>query len=111
MNRIVLGQKIREARKNKGLTQEKLAEIAGIGVMYLGEIERGQKMPSLKILCKVIEALDVSADYLLRDFVQTGKEYVLDDIAYKLVNLTPLQRKTAADILDAYIRNLNTKEE
>lgn len=106
MDQVILGQRIREARKNKELTQEQLAEIAGIGLMYLGEIERGQKMPSLKILCKIIEALDISADYLLRDVVQTGKEYVLDDITAKLVDLTPLQRKTASDILDAYIKNI-----
>lgn len=110
MDQVILGQRIREARKNKGLTQEQLAEIAGIGLMYLGEIERGQKMPSLKILCKIIEALDISADYLLRDVVQTGKEYVLDDITAKLVDLTPLQRKTASDILDAYIKNIKYED-
>ena len=52
MDQVILGQRIREARKNKELTQEQLAEIAGIGLMYLGEIERGQKMPSLKIYAK-----------------------------------------------------------
>ena len=106
MDKVALGIRIRESRKNKKLTQEALAEIADIGVMYLGEIERGQKMPSLNILIKIIEALDVSADYLLRDEVDSGKEYVLDDITRKLLPLTPQQRKTASDILDAYISNL-----
>lgn len=106
MDKSVLGQRIREARKSKKMTQEELAEKAEIGTVYLGEIERGKKMPSLKSLCKLIETLDVSADYLLRDAIPSGKEYVLDDITAKLVNLTPQQRKTAADILDAYIRNL-----
>lgn len=109
MDQVVLGQRIREARKNKKMTQEQLAEIAGIGLMYLGEIERGQKMPSLKIVCKIIEALDISADYLLRDVIQTGKEYVLDETTAKLVDLTPQQRKTAADILDAYIKNIKNE--
>ena len=97
---------ILELRTKKGLSQEALAEIADIGVMYLGEIERGQKMPSLNILIKIIEALDVSADYLLRDEVDSGKEYVLDDITRKLLPLTHQQMKTASDILDAYISNL-----
>lgn len=111
MDQMVLGQRIREARKKKRLTQERLAEIANIGVMYLGEIERGQKMPSLKILCKIIEALDISADYLLRDVVPTGKEYVLDEITAKLIDLTPQQRKTAVDILEAYIKNIKNDVE
>jgi len=106
MDKIVLGQRIREARKSRKMTQEQLAEKAEIGTVYLGEIERGKKMPSLNILCKIIDTLDISADYLLRDVIKTGKEYVLDDITSKLADLTPQQRKTAADILDAYIRNL-----
>lgn len=106
MDKVALGSKLREARKNKGYTQEVLAEKADIGVMYLGEIERGIKMPSMNIFIKLIEALDISADYVLRDELSSGKEYVFDEITKKLDNLTPQQRKTARDILDAYIRNL-----
>lgn len=89
-----------------GYTQESLAEKADIGIMYLGEIERGVKMPSLKIFIKLITALDISADYVLRDELPSGKEYVFDEITKKLEDLTPKQRKAAVDILDAYIKNL-----
>ena len=106
MNKADLGRKIREARQNKKYTQQKLAEVAGIGIMYLGEIERGTKMPSLNIFIKVIEALDVSADYVLRDELPSGEQYIYDEITGKLKDLTPSQRKTASEILDAYIRNL-----
>ena len=107
MDKTALGQKLREARQNKGYTQHALAEIADIGNVYLGEIERGSKMPSLNIFVKLIEALDVSADYILRDELTSGKEYIYDEITQKLKNLTPKQRKTAVDILDAYLRNLD----
>lgn len=106
MEKTALGKQIRQARTAKGLTQQALAEQAGIGVMYLGEIERGIKMPSLNSFIKIIEALEVSADYILRNEVTSGREYVCGDISRKLENLTPGQRKTAADILDAYIGNL-----
>ena len=106
LDKIALGKKLRDARQSKGYTQQALAEIADIGNVYLGEIERGSKMPSLNIFVKLIEALDVSADYILRDELTSGKEYVYDEITQKLKNLTPKQRKTAADILDAYLRNL-----
>lgn len=106
MDKVALGSKLREARKAKGYTQEALAEKADIGVMYLGEIERGIKMPSMNIFIKLIEALDISADYVLRDELTSGKEYVFDEITKKLDNLTPQQRKTATDILNAYIQNL-----
>lgn len=74
--------------------------------MYLGEIERGAKMPSLRSFIKIIEALDLSADYVLRDELSSGERYIYDEIAEKLKNLSPQQRKAASDILDAYIRNL-----
>lgn len=106
MDKVELGKKILEARKKMGYTQESLAEKADIGVMYLGEIERGVKMPSLKIFTKIIVALEISADYVLRDELPSGKEYIFDEITKKLEDLTPKQRKTAVDILDAYINNL-----
>lgn len=106
MEKADLGKKIREARLKKGYTQQALAQEAGIGIMYLGEIERGIKMPSMRIFIKLIEALDISADYVLRDELSSGKGYIYDELTEKLTHLTPKQRKTAADILDAYIKNL-----
>lgn len=106
MDKVELGMKLREARNKAGFTQEQLAEKADIGVMYLGEIERGVKMPSMKIFIKLIKALDISADYILRNELPSGKEYVLDEITEKLASLTPKQRKAAVDILDAFIKNL-----
>lgn len=106
MDSISLGKRIREARVNKKYTQQRLAEEAGIGVMYLGEIERGTKMPSLRIFIKIVEELDISADYVLRDELPSGDHYIYDEITDKLKGLSPKQRKAAAEILDAYIRNI-----
>lgn len=106
MEKGILGSRIREARKSKNMTQEVLAEKANIGTVYLGEIERGLKMPSLNVLIQIIEALDVSADYLLRFEISSGKNYVFDELTSKLEKLTPAQRKTVSDIIDAYIKNL-----
>ena len=106
MDKRELGQKIREARLTKHYTQDVLAEKAEIGTMYLGEIELGIKIPNMKVFIKIIEALAISVDYVLRNELSTGKEYVYDELTKKLENLTPKQRKTACDILDAYIQNL-----
>lgn len=107
MGKVELGRRIRETRRSKGFTQQALAQKAGIGDVYLGEIERGLKMPSLSSFIKIITALDVSADYILREELPTGREYIFDEITQKMRNLTPKQRKTATDILDAYLRNLD----
>lgn len=107
MNKLLLGDQIRRVRKEKGLTQEKLSELAGITPNYLGEIERGIKTPGTDVLAKLSEALQVSMDYLLRNEVESGKHYIYDELTRKLENLTPKQRKTAVDILEAYIKNLD----
>ncbi|MBE6964836.1 MAG: helix-turn-helix transcriptional regulator [Oscillospiraceae bacterium] len=106
MDKIVLGARIREARNKCKFTQEVLAEKADIGVMYLGEIERGIKMPSLNVFIRLVEALNISADYILRDELSSGRDFVFDELTAKLSPLTPKQRKAASDILDAFIRNL-----
>ena len=106
MERAALGKRIRESRVKKGYTQQDLADRAEIGVVYISEIERGVKMPSLNIFIKIIDALEVSADYVLRDELSSGKEYICMEITEKLLALTPSQRKTATDILNAYLSNL-----
>lgn len=106
MDKVSLGNRIQEARVNKGFTQAELSRAVDINEMYLSEIERGVKMPSMNLFIKLVVTLDVSADYILRDMTPAGKEFVYDEVTQKLEGLTPQQRKTAVDILDAYIRNL-----
>ena len=107
MDRTQLGQRIREVRQQKGYTQHVLAERANIADVYLGEIERGSKMPSMNSFIKLVAALDVSADYILRYELSSGQGFVCDELSKKLKSLTPRQRKTVSDIIDAYLRNLD----
>ena len=54
------GLRVKEIRKRKGLTQEKLAEMISIGVRSLVKIETGNSFPSCDTLEKLIKALDTS---------------------------------------------------
>ena len=56
---------IKKYRNQKGLSQEKLSEIAGISRDYLSEIERGKRTPSLKRLLMIAEVLEIEAYKLL----------------------------------------------
>ena len=51
--------KLQELRSAKGLTQEHLALDADVDKSYIGKIENGQKMPTLKTIAKLALALDV----------------------------------------------------
>jgi transcriptional regulator with XRE-family HTH domain len=64
----VLGAKIKELRKQKGLTLEQLAERIGSGKSYIWEIEnKGVKRPSAEKLAAIAKELDVTTDYLIDD--------------------------------------------
>lgn len=56
---IALGKQIKTLRENANLTQEKLAEKAGISLDYLGKIEVNINKPGLKTLIKISNALSV----------------------------------------------------
>ena len=60
-----LGSKVRELRQSAGLSQEGLAERAGLHYTYVGGIERGERNPSLKSIEKIANALNVDIGELL----------------------------------------------
>ena len=61
----LFGDRIRELRKEKQLSQEELAYKAGVHRTYLGGIERGERNPSLRNIYAVAVALDISLAELL----------------------------------------------
>ncbi len=59
-----LGKRIKQLREERHLTQEKLAELAGISLDYLGKIEISLNRPGLITLLKISKALDISMEEL-----------------------------------------------
>ena len=60
----VLGQRIRNYRTAKGLSQEKLAELSGCHPTYIGQIERGEKNATIESIEKISAALNISLSKL-----------------------------------------------
>ena len=63
--RPVLGQVLRDAREEAGMTQEALAAKAGMDRAYISEIERGKASPSVDRLFRICRAMDVRASTIL----------------------------------------------
>jgi len=57
--RMSFGELLRKARKSKNLTQEELADKAGLHFTYIGQIERGRRNPSLINIYKIMKALRI----------------------------------------------------
>ena len=52
-----LGTKIRQARKAQGLTQQQLADSAGVGVRFLSELERGKDSAEVGLVLQVLHSV------------------------------------------------------
>jgi transcriptional regulator with XRE-family HTH domain len=61
----VFGIVVRQLRKERGLSQERLAAAAGIDRAYMGGLERGQRNPSLTTVERIAVALDMSISEVL----------------------------------------------
>lgn len=60
------GEKIREERLKQSLSQEKLAERAGVHRTYIGMIERAEKNITLASIEKIAKALGLKMEYLIK---------------------------------------------
>lgn len=62
---IKLGNRIRDRRREIRLSQEKVAEKAGVSTNTISRIEGGQSAMSIEIFIKLVEILDIDANQLL----------------------------------------------
>jgi transcriptional regulator with XRE-family HTH domain len=61
-----VGERIRQIRKEKNITQEELALEAGLNRAYVGYIERGERNPSTETIAKIAKALKVPLEKLFK---------------------------------------------
>lgn len=59
---IRLGQVLRSAREEQGMTQDVLAELTDLSKKYISNIERGKANPSYDVLCRLVVALNISSE-------------------------------------------------
>ncbi len=88
-----VGKRITELRQKKGITVNKLANLAGVSQSYLRDIELGNKQPTVEYLSYICDALGVS----LHTFFEE-KGYV-DELELAIIRLTPAQRRGLLDFL------------
>ena len=67
MNIAALGNRIRQARKKRGISSERLAELCDVGAVHVRKLESGAKSPSIKTFTNICNALQTSPQYLLQD--------------------------------------------
>ena len=84
-----LGLRIRYYRKEKHITQEKLAEICNLHPTYIGQLERGEKNATVESMYRIAKGLNIPISKLLENVEQMeiGSEIIPLDIYQQLMTL------------------------
>lgn len=75
-----LSKRMKELRQKKDLTQRQLAKMANTTPTSVSAYEKGQKTPSIEVLCNIANALDTSVDWLCGNLESKGDYTPLDAI-------------------------------
>ena len=87
-----IGERIRIAREERYMSQQRLANAIGCTASYISAIERGEKAPTLETFIAIASALRVSADVLLQDVLPDWWETWEKEIDRILEPLLPHNR-------------------
>lgn len=100
------GQAIQRIRKERGLTQEQLADKAAITSNTVSRLERGLIVPALPTLVDICNALDVGADTILAAYVAADTPIRWTPIAQRLGALAPEKQDKIETLLDCMIKTI-----
>lgn len=99
---ILVGDKIRALRQSRGLSQEKLAFKSGLNTSYLGQVERGEKSPTIVTLDKIAIALDTRLNELFQfdndNAIGSDSSYA-DKISFELLGRTEEEKKAVYEFV------------
>lgn len=101
-----VGARIKAEREAQNLTQETLAEMAGVSPGHISVIERGVKLPNLETFISIANALCVSADALLIDVVEYAAAGATSDLSRAISGLRPADQKRIINVVKALIKEL-----
>ena len=90
-------------RKEKGLTQQALADLAGLNVVQIGRWEKGSSQPSIEALVKLARGLRTSTDQLLFGENERGPEDSLRIQFEATQRLSPNEQALVREFLDAIL--------
>lgn len=109
-----LHEKIRFLRKERGMSQEELAEKAEINISYLSRLENGHNEPSVEVFKRLVDAFGVSADYLLNEEEENYEIQIRDrNLAEKIRLIDALdekKREALIEIIDALLTNQKMRQ-
>jgi transcriptional regulator with XRE-family HTH domain len=106
---MALGDNMMLLRKKKGFSQAELGKLIGTSGDVVGRYERGDISPSIEVVTKIADALEVSVDYLIgKTKMELDADALrrLEDIAA----LSDENKKFVLNMIDMALRDFKTKK-
>lgn len=94
----IIGQRIKDERREKGWSQERLAEEVDVTTVYISRIERGSSKINLKRLAQISKALDTSVEYLISGTETDSPNYLDKELYETLLTCTPAKQRLIYNI-------------
>jgi transcriptional regulator with XRE-family HTH domain len=105
-SQVLFGSRIRSIREAAGLSRELAAERADVNANYLGEIERGEKWPSIEIIQRLAGALSVSPSAFFEfEAEEIDSDILLAKLNQVLENRNTEELQQAMRVLKALIQS------
>lgn len=96
----LIGRRVARYRRERQLTQERLAERLEVSTVYISHIENSRSIPSLETVMKLCQALEVTPDMLLLGSSRTQPDYQTDEFVQKFAACSPKERKLVNGFID-----------
>ena len=106
-----IGQRLRKARASKKLSQEDVAFKTGLSTCAISNIELGKSNIWISTFIKIIEALNVSADTILRPDVQSVNAVCQNEFAELLNGCSPSEIETVTKLAKDVINTIRKSKE
>lgn len=90
-----IGQRMKQRRSSLGMTQDNLAELLGVSVGYISQVERGATRVNLETLSNIAMLLQCDLTQLLADVVPQRQGY----LSFELQQLTGEMNETQLNLL------------
>lgn len=87
-----IGARLKQARLAKKMSQPQLAEAADISISFLSNLETGRQAMNIKTLSKLLDILNVSADWLIGNSTDSANHAAALEIEKELASCTPKER-------------------
>lgn len=101
----IIGERLRTARSNQKLTQEKLAEKLNVSIAFLSRIERGNSHINLKRLSEICDILGVTEGYILNGSSDSSHFYLSSEFTNTLNKASPEKQKLIYKIAKVIVDN------